>query len=92
MQFITTTHVGVVDENLRNTATPIATGSHGITTSLIAVHADLRVSGTLSIQQRFGTNAERTGAPGVDLDVGRDKKNNVAATLCSKCADSFRVD
>ena len=60
MQFITTTHMGVVDEDLRHTAAPIATGSHGITTGLVAVNADLRVGSTLSIQQCFGTNAERT--------------------------------
>ena len=74
MQFITTTHVGVVDEDLRNTAAPVATSRHGITTRLIAVNADFRVGSTLSIQQCFGTNAERTGAPGVDLNLGHNKK------------------
>ena len=84
--------MGIVDKDLRHAAAPIAASGHGITTRLITINTDLRVGRTLAVQQRFGTDAERTRLPGVDLGVGRDKKSSVAATLCSEGADSFRVD
>ena len=58
MQIITTTDVAVIDEDLRNTATAIAPGSHGITTWLITIHGMLGVGNTFAIQQLFGAHAE----------------------------------
>ena len=84
--------MGIVDKDLRHTAAPIAASGHGITTRLITINTDLRVGRTLAIQQRLGTDAERTRLPGVDLNLGHHKKSSVAATLCSECADSFGVD
>ena len=74
MQFITSPHMGIVDKDLRHTAAPIAASGHSITTRLITINTDLRVGHTLAIQQRFGTHAERTSLPGVDLNLGHDKK------------------
>tara|TARA_B100001059_G_scaffold121808_1_gene121814 strand:- start:490 stop:912 length:423 start_codon:yes stop_codon:yes gene_type:complete len=69
MQFITTTNVSVVDEDLRNAAAAITSGRHGIASRLITINGKLGVGDALAIQQLFGSDAERARLPGVNLDA-----------------------
>ncbi len=90
MQIITTTDVAVIDEDLRNTATAIAPGSHGITTWLITIHGMLGVGNTFAIQQLFGAHAEGAGAPCVDLDARHRAFNGGPESYAAPVVNSER--
>ena len=88
MQFIAAADVLIINENLWNTASPIATSSHRVAARLVTIDAVLGVDDAFAIQQPLRPHTEGAGLPGVDLNLGHGGSSVCERTLCSDCADS----